>query len=384
MPAGVVVRVMLCHPSAELYGSDRMALEAAVGLIDRGIDVTVVLPVDGPLRDELRAAGAEVVIHDVPVLRKSAMKPGGFVKLVRDLVLQGPRMVAALRQTRPDLVYVNTIVQPWWALAARMARKKVVVHVREAEVDPPAVVRRALLSPLLLAHSVIANSRFTERQILRDCPGVRSRTRVIYNGKDWSSYGVAHEAGQEGVFRVLYLGRLSPRKGTDVAVRAVSLLRETGVDARLTLAGAVFPGYEWYERDLKTLAVELGLDAGVLTFTGFVSRTQELFSTADALVVPSRAEPFGTVAAEGLAAGVPVVVSDVQGLVEIITDGEDGLVVPPDHPDALASALRTLVDDPQAGAALVEKGRRSVHERFSRERYRAAIANEIQRVGESQ
>ncbi|MEV7873752.1 glycosyltransferase family 4 protein [Microbacterium sp. NPDC089188] len=360
-----------------------MALEAAVGLIDRGIHVTVVLPVDGPLRDELRAAGAEVVIHDVPVLRKSAMKPGGFVRLVRDLVLRGPRMAAALRRTRPDLVYVNTIVQPWWALAARLARKKVVVHVREAEVDPPAVVRRALLSPLLLAHSVIANSRFTERQILRDCPGVRSRTRVIYNGKDWSSYVVAHEASQEGVFRVLYLGRLSPRKGTDVAVRAVALLRETGVDARLTLAGAVFPGYEWYERDLTTLADELGLDAGVLTFTGFVSRTQELFSTADALVVPSRAEPFGTVAAEGLAAGVPVVVSDVQGLVEIVTDGEDGLVVPPDDPDALASALRTLADDPLAGATLVEKGRRSVHERFSRERYRAAIANEIQRVGES-
>ncbi len=67
--------------------------------------------------------------------------------------------------------------------------------------------RRALLSPLLLAHSVIANSRFTQRQILRDCPGVRSRARVIYNGKDWSSYDVAHEAGPEGVYRVLYLGR---------------------------------------------------------------------------------------------------------------------------------------------------------------------------------
>ncbi|KQT73975.1 glycosyltransferase family 4 protein [Microbacterium sp. Leaf436] len=374
------MRVMLCHPSAELYGSDRMALEAVVGLRDRGAHVTVVLPVDGPLRTELRAVGADVLVRDVPVLRKSALRPAGFARLVFDLVRRGPRMVRVIRRVRPDLVYVNTIVQPWWALAARLLRKHVVFHVREAEVDPPALVRRALLSPLRLGHSVIANSQFTARQIFRDCPSVRTRTSVIYNGKDWSAYAVPHEPAPEGAFRVLYLGRLSPRKGTDVAVRAVALMRQAGTDVRLTLAGAVFPGYEWYEAELRDLCRELSLGPDVVSFTGFVADAPPLFSTADALVVPSRAEPFGTVAAEGLAAGVPVIVSDVQGLVEIVGDGREGLVVPADDPEELATKLETLRTDDTLRHRLVEQGRRSVAERFSREQYRAQVAAEIFRA----
>jgi len=374
------MRVMLCHPSAELYGSDRMALEAVVGLRDRGAEVTVVLPVDGPLRSEMQAAGADVLVRDVPVLRKSALRPAGFARLVFDLLRRGPRMARVIRRVRPDLVYVNTIVQPWWALAARVLGKRVVFHVREAEVDPPPLVRRALLLPLRLGHSVVANSQFTARQIFLDCPSVRSRTSVIYNGKDWSAYAVPHEPASDGAFRILYLGRLSPRKGTDVAVRAVAQMREAGTDARLTLAGAVFPGYEWFEAELRDLCHELSLGADEVSFTGFVADTPSLFSTADALVVPSRAEPFGTVAAEGLAAGVPVVVSDVQGLVEIVGDGREGLVVPADDSEALAAKLEMLRTDESLRERLVEQGRRSVSERFSREQYRAQVAAEIFRV----
>jgi glycosyltransferase involved in cell wall biosynthesis len=374
---------MLCHPSAELYGSDRMALEAVIGIIGDGAKVTVVVPVDGPLRAELESAGAKVLIRDVPVLRKSAMRPTGFVKLLIDLVRRVPRMAAVFREVKPDLVYVNTIVQPWWVIGAKCFRKKVVVHVREAEVDPPKVVRRTLLFPLVLADSVIANSRFTAQQIHSDCPSVTDRTRVIYNGKDWSLYESPHVDSGDGSFRVLYLGRLSPRKGTDVVIRAVTMLRAQGRDVRLKLAGAVFPGYEWYESELRQLAASSGLDEEIVSFSGFVARPHELFATADLLVVPSRAEPFGTVAAEGLAGGVPVIVSDVQGLVEIVRDGVEGLVVPPDDPEVLAVKIASMIDDPEMRAALAIAGKKSVKERFSREQYRADVAAEVSRVARS-
>lgn len=374
------MHVLLCHPSAELYGSDRMALEAVVGLMENALAVTVVLPEDGPLRSELESVGATVLIHDIPVLRKSALRPMGFARLLFDLLRRGPRMVSLVRQAHADVLYANTIVQPWWALVARCMGKRVVIHVREAEADPPAIIRRLLLLPLRLAHSVIANSQFTASQIYADCPQVKDRTVVVYNGKDWSPYEVPHVAADDGRFRVLFVGRLSPRKGPDLAIRALDALRMEGRNVGLTIAGAVFPGYEWYESELRAMsAASLGGN-GAITFTGFVERPHELFAEADVLVVPSRAEPFGTVAAEGLAANVPVIVSDVQGLVEIVRDGREGLVVPSDDPIELASRIGRLMDDPEMRRSLAQEGRRSVNERFSRERYRSEIAAEVSRV----
>lgn len=375
----VTMHVLLTHPSAELYGSDRMAVESVVGLTSRGIRVTTVLPVEGPLRVELEAAGATVLVRDVPVLRKAALKPLGMLRLVAEIVARMPRMISVIRTARPDVVYVNTIVQPWWMLMGRVFRAKVVVHVREAEVDPPRIVRRALLLPLMFAHSIVANSRFTERQVIADGPRVAARTRVIYNGKDWSAYEVAHDESTAGEFRVLYLGRLSPRKGTDVVVRAASLLRHEGRDIRLTLAGAVFPGYEWFEDELRQLCADEKLGDAV-HFAGFVDDPRPLLAAADVLVVPSRAEPFGTVAAEGMASGLPVIVSDVQGLVEIVSSQSEGLVVPPDDPAAIAGAVQRLQDDPALRHRLAANGSASVRERFSRERYRAEIADEIVRT----
>jgi glycosyltransferase involved in cell wall biosynthesis len=373
------VHVLLTHPSAELYGSDRMALESVVALVSRGIRVTTVLPVDGPLRAELESAGSNVVVRAIPVLRKAALRPAGLLRLIRDLVAKTPQMVAVVRQARPDVVYVNTIVQPWWMLIGRLFGSRVVVHVREAEVEPPRLVRRALLLPLVAAHSIVANSRFTERQVIADGPRVGERTSVIYNGKDWSAYEVEHEESAAGEFRVLYLGRLSPRKGTDILVRAVSLLRTGGRDIQLTLAGAVFPGYEWYEEELRQLCSDSGLGDSV-RFAGFVDDPRPLLARADVMVVPSRAEPFGTVAAEGMASGLPVVVSDVQGLVEIVSSDQVGLVVPAEDPEAIARAVARLQDDPALRYRLSVHGSTSVRDRFSRERYRAEIADEIVRI----
>src|SRR5205807_7048614 len=105
-----------------------------------------------------------------------------------------------------------------------------------------------------------------------------------------------------GPVELLFLGRLSPRKGPQVAVATLAELRKRGVDARLTLAGSTFRGYEWFEEELVATVRREGLGDHV-ELAGFVADPRPLLARCDVLLVPSvLAEPFGNTAVEGLLA----------------------------------------------------------------------------------
>jgi glycosyltransferase involved in cell wall biosynthesis len=87
-------------------------------------------------------------------------------------------------------------------------------------------------------------------------------------------------------------------------------------------------------------------------------------SDFDVLCLPSRQEPFGRSIVEAMALGKPVVASAVGGIPEVITDGVDGLLVPPDDPDALAEALSTVVDDAEFRVAIGKQALQTIRKRF--------------------
>lgn len=374
--------VLLAHASVELYGSDLQLVETAAGCVDAGADVVVVLPGDGPLAERMRDVGARVETLDMPVLRKAHLTPRGIVALgVATMRALGP-ITRLIRRVRPDTVLVNTLTIPAWLVAARLAGVAPVCHVHEAEADARWVVRVGLAAPLLLARAVVVNSAAARDVVVSAVPALRRRTRVVYNGvpgppevpmadggADRGTGGGADAA--PGSAHVVLVGRLSPRKGSDVALEAVALLRDTGRDVRLTLCGSVFAGYEWFEDQLRVRAAADDL-AGAVDLVGYAD-PWEWFARGDVVVVPSRVEPFGNVAVQAMLAGRPVVASRTQGLAEIVKDGETGLLVRPDDPVALADAIAELLDDPARASALAEAGRQDAAERFGAQRYRAQM-----------
>lgn len=370
--------VVVCHPGSELYGSDRMALETVRALRDAGEGVKVVLPADGPLAAILRNEGVPVAILDVPVLRKELLRPLRLVQLLFASAGAVVRAVSAVRRSGADVVITNTLTQPIWLLAARLAGRSAICHVREVENDAPRIVRGALVLPLALAKMAVCNSIATERFV------VRSRvlpvaTRVIYNGKDWAPYFLSRPRRLSQEVRLVVVGRLSPRKGQDVAIDAVALLRARGICARLTFVGDTYPGYEWYEGHLRERVAELGLNDDC-RFTGFVSDVAPALADADVMLVPSRIEPFGTVAAEGMAAMRLVVVARTEGLVEIVEDGRTGLTFEPGDAESLADAISRAVADPDFAERLAEAGFREVRRRFSQDMYRRTLVEAVRSV----
>ncbi|MDV7267192.1 glycosyltransferase family 4 protein [Rhodococcus oxybenzonivorans] len=368
----MVLRILYCQPSVELYGADRMAAVTVQGFESSGHEVSVVVPREGPLEERFARQGISTIIAAIPTLRKDGLTPRGFLSLVRSSAGGLSRALQVIRSADPDIVYVNTLTQPIWLVAAKLLGRPAVCHVRESEPGQSRLVRAGLIAPLRLADLVVANSNATRAFIESSQIFTSTDVRVIHNGKDWSPYFKSRPTRPSEKIQLLVVGRLSPRKGQDVAIRALGVLRHRGIDARLSIVGDVFPGYEWYEEELHSRAEELGVSEFVV-YAGFRDDIVGDLAAADIVIVPSRQEPFGTVAAEALAAMRPVIVSAVDGLTEIIDHMSTGLVVPAEDEDALADAVIALVKDVDLALSLSECGYEFVLKEFSIEKYHERI-----------
>jgi glycosyltransferase involved in cell wall biosynthesis len=144
--------------------------------------------------------------------------------------------------------------------------------------------------------------------------------------------------------RILMVSRMDDAKDHPTLLRAVRILADSGVAARLALAG---DGPRRAEHE--ALAGQLGL-AGAVEFLGARTDVPELLGASDLLVHSSHTEAFAVVLVEAMAAGVPIVCSDIPSCREVLDKGRCGMLTPPQRPDLLADAIRRLLEDrPLAG-----------------------------------
>jgi glycosyltransferase involved in cell wall biosynthesis len=173
------------------------------------------------------------------------------------------------------------------------------------------------------------------------------------------------------------VGRLVPRKGVDLVIRALPQLGAAGYDdvELLIVGGGAEAGLLESDpevRRLLALAAELGVRDKV-TLLGHVPRAEmpAIFRSADAVVCAPWYEPFGIVPLEAMACGVPVVAAAVGGLRDTVVDGSTGIHVPPRDPQAIASALTRLLGEPALPAELGAAGQRRARSRYSWQRVAA-------------
>lgn len=362
---------LVVHPGAELFGSDRMMVESVRGLREGGTRVIVALPQDGPVIDELRAAGAEVVLLPMLVLRKALLRPSGWGSFAAGALKGAAAAWRLLVRQRPDAVYVSTITLPQWPVIARARRVPVVVHVHEAEASASRLISVGLYAPLLAARRIIVNSDFSRRTLGSALPRLLSRAEVVMNGVAGPPAITPARASVPDP-RLLYVGRLSPRKGVHDAIAAVATLRRNGVPASLTILGSVFSGYEWYEAELRAAGAALGDDA--VRFLGFQSDVWPILADHDVLVVPSVLdEPFGNTAVEGILAGRPVIATDTSGLREAAGDYQTTFLVPPSDPEGIANAVKNLVARWDVVSAALDESAAEAVDRHSPEFYRQRV-----------
>ena len=326
---------------------------------------------DGPLRADLEAAGVEVHVRPLAVMRRSLMSPSGMARVAAAFAADAGGLGRLARTRGVEIVHTNTSVTLGGAAAARIAGAKHVWHVREIyagfERWWPAYRRLLVTADALPCVSAATAAQFGD--------GAEGTVSVLHDG-----LAVRHERAPRAEARarleladdvrvVAVLGRLSVWKGQDVVVRALAdpRLRDTVA----LVCGAPWPGEERRERELRELARRLGVEDRA-RFLGFRDDLDVVLGAADAVVVPStHPDPLPNAALEAAAAGCCVVAARHGGLTEIVRDGETGLLVEPADHAALAGALVGL--DPATAAQLGDRAARDVAQRFAPERLLAGV-----------
>jgi glycosyltransferase involved in cell wall biosynthesis len=212
-----------------------------------------------------------------------------------------------------------------------------------------------------------------------------SRTELIHNGVDMAGFSKVYTGKEKDDLKrslglgggpvVGTMGRLNSVKGQRFLIEAVKYMSTENRDVQCIIVGS---GPE--EAALKNFARNLGAE-GRIKFTGFVHDNRDLYlSCMDAFVMPSIKEGLGLALLEAMAAGRPCVASGIGGITDIITDGINGLLVPPANGVAIASAVSRLLDDRALGARLALAGRSFVAQNFSLDAMASGMAEFYRKV----
>lgn len=338
----------------------------------------VVLLEEGPFVDLLRQRGVMVESVSLPPESKALSKSAGITSLLR----VAPQLLAFYQEVRrrledATLVYCNTpkaIVLG--GLVAWLSRRHLVVHLHDLLTDEHFSPMNLKLLQFFARRAglVIANSNATAETFVAT-GGRRAVVEVVYNGFEPSQFArpsdflqsvVRKRLGLPTGFLIGIFGRLTRWKGQHIALEALRSL--PGVHLVVVGEALFTEDDRAYRDELQRTAEEPGLQ-GRVHFLGFQSDVTPLLQAMDVVVHCSvAAEPFGRVIVEAMLAGTPVVATHGGGVDEIITDGEDGFLVPPADPPALALAVGKIIQDPALGAKLSSVALASASERFSMEK----------------
>lgn len=221
------------------------------------------------------------------------------------------------------------------------------------------------------AEFTIAITQWLEAQVRRDYPELRDEQVVLGRiGVDTFKWTPSSDRSlHDGPLRLITVGRLHTSKGYDVLLDALGQLQTDGVGFHLTMIG---DGPD--RQDLVDQAERLGLTDRV-TFTGSLGESEiiDAMRTSDVFVLSSHAEPLGVVSMEAMSMEVATIATDAGGVGEIITDGEDGKLVPPGDAPALADAIRVMAADESMRERLAKAGRQSIIRNFDSRRGAATL-----------
>ena len=365
------LRVLFFDHVATMSGGEIALLHLIQHLDRSSVEPIVVLGEDGPLATRLQGIAPVHVLPiggDIVNTRKDSLGAGSLLHLsaVWNATAYIFRLSRFLRAQRLDLVHTNSLKADLLAgLAARLAGVPLIWHIRD-RISEDYLPRRVV--PIfqrlcrVIPTAIVANSHATATTLNLKAGG-RTPIFVVHDGTIITPPAPRPMPGAAPIIGLI--GRISPWKGQDVFLRAVAILHPRYPDAIFRIIGKpMFNETEW-DAGLHRLCSELGLERAV-EFVGFRENIPAEIASLTILIHASvRAEPFGQVIIEGMAAGVPVVATNGGGVPEIVDDGVSGLLVPMEDSAAMAAAVGSLLDDPVRALIIAERGRLEVERRFS-------------------
>ena len=366
-------QILFINPAGYVGGAEKSLTDLVTGLPHERFQPLVVTLGPGPLAGELNQLGIEsreILLHPAILNLSRGRGKNRWLTLPGLPFLVIPtlnRLLRLIREESIDLIHTNGLKAHLLAcLLTILSRRPLIWHYRDLPA-PTGYYRFFRSLARVFPIKIIANSMAVKERL-----GNPVKTKVIYNGIDTTQFqpgkkisnlrkefGFSHNDLVIGT-----IGHFAPLKGYNDLILAMSMILESVPRARLLIVGgSIYPAYQDYKKKLQSLIDRLDLTDKVI-FAGERDDLPAVLKTIDIFVLPSWSEGFGRANLEAMAAGRPVVSTDVGGIPEVVIDGETGILVPPHDPGALAEAIIRLAEDENLRKQMGAAGRRRA-ERFT-------------------
>ncbi|MFH1154550.1 MAG: glycosyltransferase family 4 protein [Pseudomonadota bacterium] len=313
-----------------------------------------------------------------------------------------------LKKQQCDIIHVHQFSQYVPVLRFFNPKSKIILHMScewLTQLDATRMRRRMAKADLILG-----NSDYISEKIEKKFPKFKGKIKTIYNGVDHKQFLSLDKTPQNDNRhhpKLLFVGRVSPEKGIHVLIGAIKKLvteyplihinivgskgsapkefivdldEQATVKALSKFYGESLGGEDYYYSCLKRLITD---DiTGHITFCGSMPHASvvEFYQHSDILINPSLSESFGMSLVEAMASGKPTISTRVGGMVNVVSEGETGLLVEPDNEEKLAAAIAFLTEKPEMKKNMGIAGRKRVMEKFSWERVAESTLNEYLRL----
>ncbi|HTX87207.1 MAG TPA: glycosyltransferase [Candidatus Nanoarchaeia archaeon] len=342
------IKILQIIPTLNGAGAERLVVDLAKFLDREKFAVAVIcLKAGGAWTEELARAKIPVQIVN-----------RGNYPIVFDFF----RLVKIIKQAAPDIVHTHLFgADIYGRLAAKLAGvKKIISTEHNLNYSEGAGKRFLKKKTAILAAVIVAVSESVKKYLIEREGVPAGKIRVIYNGVDIEKFRYnerKYEQKSAGLV-IGSIGRLEPQKDFPTLIKAMAEIK--GAECRIIGAGGE-------RKKLARLIAELSL-ADKVKLLGWQKDTSTFLKQTDIFVLPSRWEGFGIVILEAGLSGLPVIGSRVDGIAEIIADGQDGLLFEPGNSAELARKIKSLQADPALRERLGKNLQDKILEKFSIEK----------------
>lgn len=339
-------------------GAEQQALLLAEYLVKRGIPVCV-------LTRRFKGMPAYETIQGIPVFRAIYTLPWGKWFAVSYMV--SVFWFLFRKRHAYDIVHCH-LLQGFHSIVAiivkALFRKKVIIKVgATGPLSDFLLLREVFLGSFLLPRikrvdKLITVCSQSTAEALQH--GFAARQIVqIPNGVDTKQFQPRFTSDNRNA--IIFIGRLDQMKGVHILLEACKKLKDEGLQPPVSIVG---DGPE--KETLKSFAMRSGM-GGLITFHGEMADVKPVLQTAAVLVLPSLSEGLSNVLLEAMACGLPVIATRVGGNMDLIRDGENGILVDAENAGQLADAIKKVLQDKNFAQKLGNKARKTVVEKFSME-----------------
>lgn len=365
-----MINILFIHQSADLYGSDRTLLQLLNHLDRTNFNPVVVIPINGPLKEELEKIDVQVYVMPVLKLYRNIVTPRNLLNFFSEYKTAIHFLDEINEKYKFDIIYSNTLAVLLGMIYAKKRKIKHIWHVHEIIIHPKII---ANFFPKLLynyADSIVCNSKATLNNLTKRIPKIKDKSIVIYNGVEQINEIQKDVSKEDFGFKkddivITLVGRIYRLKGHKLLLNSFIKQFSNQENIKLLFVGSPVVGQEKYLDEVEEI-IKTNLVTEKVKILPFTKNLNSIWHITDIAVMPStEAESFGLVAVEAMMAKKPIIGSNHGGLTEIIVNNKTGLLFEPNNENELSATIQYLIDNPKKRVEIGENGKQSVIEKFS-------------------